>query len=152
MLAKPFLSHIIYGFIQLASSMHFTNSQGFFITLNLFSYSPDFRNIAMLSLRKMVDMLMEDIASSFNSTSSSEVPLARLLPRVAQIGSPMLEDPTNNKFIHAIQSSPEVELFYTLLYSNMPPGFWSISHEMLKKKPKKEKKGTTLFKALWHSD
>lgn len=85
--------------------------------------SPDFRNIAMLSLRKMVDMLMEDIASSFNSTSSSEVPLARLLPRVAQIGSPMLEDPTNNKFIHAIQSSPEVELFYTLLYSNMPPGF-----------------------------
>lgn len=85
--------------------------------------SPDFRNIAMLSLRNMVDMLMEDIASSFNSTSSSQVPLARLLPRVAQIGSPMLEDPTNNKFIHAIQSTPEVELFYTFLYSNMPPGF-----------------------------
>ncbi|KAJ0962757.1 hypothetical protein J5N97_027879 [Dioscorea zingiberensis] len=85
--------------------------------------SPDFRNIAELSLRKMVDMLLEEIASSFSSTSSSDVPLARLLPRVAQLSSPMLVDPTNNKFIHTIQSMPEVEIFYTLLYSNMPPVF-----------------------------
>lgn len=87
--------------------------------------SPDFKDIVEISLRRVVVALVEDMYMHLgggigSSSSSSGVPLARLLPRVTQMGSPLLEDPSNNRYIHIIQNLPEVQLFFTLLYSNMP--------------------------------
>lgn len=89
--------------------------------------SPDFKNIVEISLRRVVDSLVEDVYMHFGggvgSSSSSGVPLAKLLPRVTQLGSPLLEDPGSNKYVHIIRNLPEVELFFALLYSNLPSEF-----------------------------
>lgn len=85
--------------------------------------SPEFRNITELSLNKLVKVLVEEIDMQLKGSSSSSraIPLVTLLPRVTQLAPQLLEEPSSNKFIQIIQSLPEVELFYTLLYSNMPP-------------------------------
>ena len=89
--------------------------------------SPDFKNIVEVSLRRVVDALIEDISAHFGQgtgpSSAAGVPLAKLLPRVTQLGPPLLEEPGINKYVDIIRSSPEVQLFYALLYSNMPPEF-----------------------------
>ncbi|XP_058091579.1 peroxisome biogenesis protein 3-2-like isoform X2 [Magnolia sinica] len=82
--------------------------------------SDDFRNVAKISLKKVVDGLMEEVEMQSKSGPSLGVPLAKLLPRVAQLGTRLLEEPSQNSFIQIIRSLPEVELFYTLLYANMP--------------------------------
>ena len=51
---------------------------------------------------------------------SSMMVLAKLLPRVAQMGPLLLEEPSKNRFIQIIHKEPEVEFFFTLLYANMP--------------------------------
>ncbi|XP_077221142.1 peroxisome biogenesis protein 3-2-like [Tasmannia lanceolata] len=82
--------------------------------------SADFGNIMKISLKNVVDALMEDIGlQEGGGEPSLGVPLAKLLPRVVQLGSSLLEEPSRNKFIQIIRSLPEVELFYTLLYANM---------------------------------
>ncbi|KAJ6839690.1 peroxisome biogenesis protein 3-1-like [Iris pallida] len=86
--------------------------------------SPDFKQIVEMSLKSVVDVLVEDISIQFGGgaipSSSSGVPLAKLLPSVAKMGLRLLEEPASNKFIHIIRSLPEVQLFYALLYANMP--------------------------------
>lgn len=87
-----------------------------------FFCSDDFRSIVDISLRKVVDGLVEEVEqSSGGSSPSSGVPLAKLLPRVAQLGPELLEEPSQNRYLQIIRSTPEVELFFTLLYANMPP-------------------------------
>ncbi|XP_020580488.1 peroxisome biogenesis protein 3-1-like isoform X2 [Phalaenopsis equestris] len=85
--------------------------------------SPEFRSLTELSLNQLVNVLVEEIEVQLKlgGSPSGTIPLATLLPRVAQIAPQLLEGPSGNKFIQIIQSLPEVELFYTLLYSNMPP-------------------------------
>ncbi|KAK8949473.1 Peroxisome biogenesis protein 3-2 [Platanthera zijinensis] len=85
--------------------------------------SPEFRNIVELSLNKLVDVLVEEIDTQFkrSSSSSGAIPLVTLLPRVAQQALPLLEEPSINRFIQIIKSLPEVEVFYTILYSDIPP-------------------------------
>jgi len=74
------------------------------------------------SLRKIADMVIEDLTAQAGIPSApSGLPLATLLPRVAHLSSPLLEEPNKNKYIQIIRSMPEVELFYTFLYANMPP-------------------------------
>ncbi|XP_072993175.1 peroxisome biogenesis protein 3-1-like [Typha latifolia] len=85
--------------------------------------SPDFGNVVEISLKKVVDFLVETMSAQFGRSGSSPpsgIPLAKLLPQVAQLSLALLEEPSSNKFIQTIQSLPEVELFYTLLYANMP--------------------------------
>ncbi|XP_020580489.1 peroxisome biogenesis protein 3-1-like isoform X3 [Phalaenopsis equestris] len=84
---------------------------------------PEFRSLTELSLNQLVNVLVEEIEVQLKlgGSPSGTIPLATLLPRVAQIAPQLLEGPSGNKFIQIIQSLPEVELFYTLLYSNMPP-------------------------------
>ncbi|WOL12860.1 peroxisome biogenesis protein 3-1 [Canna indica] len=82
--------------------------------------SPDFGNILEISLKKVVNVLMEDIGVNVGGASSLGVPLAKLLPQITRLSLPLLEEPSSNKFVQAIRSLPEVELFYTLLYANMP--------------------------------
>ncbi|KAJ1289229.1 hypothetical protein BS78_02G148400 [Paspalum vaginatum] len=84
--------------------------------------SDDFRNIMERSLRKIADVVIEDLAVLIGTPSPpSGLPLASLLPRVAHLSLPLLEEPNKNKHIKIIQNMPEVELFYTFLYANMPP-------------------------------
>nr|ACG41301.1 lysine and histidine specific transporter [Zea mays] len=82
--------------------------------------SDDFRNIMERSLRKIAGVVVEDLGVQI-VTPGSGLPLATLLPKVDHLSSPLLEEPNKNKHIQIIRSMPEVELFYTLLYTNMPP-------------------------------
>ncbi|XP_043693922.1 peroxisome biogenesis protein 3-1-like [Telopea speciosissima] len=83
--------------------------------------SDDFSNVVTISLRTVVDALMDDFGLQLGGNSSRGIPLAKLLPRVAQMGPLLLEEPGSNRFIQIIRRLPEVEVFYTLLYANMPP-------------------------------
>nr|XP_043606574.1 peroxisome biogenesis protein 3-2 isoform X2 [Erigeron canadensis] len=82
--------------------------------------SSEFGNILDLALGKVVGGLMEDMNLQFGDGSlSAGLPLAKLLPRVAQVSPQLLEEPSRNKFTQIIQNIPEVEVFFTLLYTNM---------------------------------
>ncbi|XP_034712126.1 LOW QUALITY PROTEIN: peroxisome biogenesis protein 3-2-like [Vitis riparia] len=83
--------------------------------------SAEFINVIDVSLRTVVDAVVEDMMGSAGGGSpSSGMVLAKLLPRVAQMGPLLLEEPSKNRFIQIIQKAPEVEFFFTLLYANMP--------------------------------
>ncbi|PKU82674.1 peroxisome biogenesis protein 3-1 isoform X1 [Dendrobium catenatum] len=86
--------------------------------------STEFRNITELSLNKLVNVLVEEIDMQLkggSSSASEAIPLVTLLPRVTQLAPQLLDEPSSNKFIQIIQSLPEVQFFYTLVYSNTPP-------------------------------
>ncbi|KAG6514477.1 hypothetical protein ZIOFF_024837 [Zingiber officinale] len=80
----------------------------------------DFGKIVDISLKKVVEVLVNDISVQVPGTSSVGVPLAKLLPQITRLSLPLLDEPRRNKFVQVIQNLPEVELFYTLLYANMP--------------------------------
>ncbi|CAL9043180.1 unnamed protein product [Musa banksii] len=82
--------------------------------------SPDFGNVLEISLKKVVNILIEDIGIHVGGTSSIGIPLVKLLPQITRLSLPLLDEPSSNKFVQAIRSLSEVELFYTLLYANMP--------------------------------
>jgi peroxin-3 len=87
-----------------------------------FVCSDDFRSIMDMSLRKVAHVVIEDLGAQVGAAiPPSGLPLAKLLARVAQLSSTLLEEPSKNKHIKTIRSMPEVELFYTFLYANMPP-------------------------------
>ncbi|KAI3975641.1 hypothetical protein MKX01_037898 [Papaver californicum] len=86
--------------------------------------SEDFGSVVDISLRSVVDALMEEMglhsSSGDSSSLPSGVPLAKLLPRVSQMGLLLLEETVRNKFIQVVRNLPAVQLFYTHLYANMP--------------------------------
>lgn len=74
-----------------------------------------------MALKAVVDVVVKDMEMQFGGDNlTSGLPLARLLPRVTQMGPILVEEPSKNQFIQVIRHVPEVELFFTLLYSNMP--------------------------------
>ncbi|XP_022725607.1 peroxisome biogenesis protein 3-2-like isoform X1 [Durio zibethinus] len=82
--------------------------------------SAEFGSVVEISLNAVVNALVEE--KGFQSGGGSltlGMPLARLLPRIAQICPSLVEEPSKNKFIQIIQSVPEVGLFFTLLYANL---------------------------------
>ncbi|CAI0541594.1 unnamed protein product [Linum tenue] len=84
--------------------------------------SPEFGRVVEVSLKELVDALVEDLKTqTTEGTLTSGLPLVKLLPRVAQMSSSLLKEPSENRYIQIIQKSPEVELFFTLLYANTPP-------------------------------
>lgn len=89
---------------------------------SFYGFSAEFGNIFERSLEVGVDGLMEEMEASLagGSSRTSGIPLARLVPRVAQMGLLLLEDPIKSRFIQMIRGIPEVEIFFTLLYANMP--------------------------------
>ncbi|ERN00057.1 hypothetical protein AMTR_s00105p00087820 [Amborella trichopoda] len=82
--------------------------------------SDDFSRVAEIALKNVTDGVMEEVRPHFDGGSSNGIPLAKILARVAQLSSDLLEEPSRNRYIHIIRSLPEVELFYRLLYANMP--------------------------------
>ncbi|PPS19450.1 hypothetical protein GOBAR_AA01129 [Gossypium barbadense] len=82
--------------------------------------SAEFSNVVELSLKAVAKALVEEKGfQSGGGNLTNGMPLARLLPRIAQICPTLVEEPSKNQFIQIIQSVPEVGLFFTLLYSNM---------------------------------
>ncbi|XP_058732448.1 peroxisome biogenesis protein 3-2-like [Vicia villosa] len=75
--------------------------------------SAEFGSVIDISLKAVVDTLAEQMGTT-------SVPLARALPQVAQMCPLLLEEPSKNQFIQIINKIPEVELFLTFLYANMP--------------------------------
>lgn len=84
--------------------------------------SAEFRNVIDVSLRTVVVAAVEEMMGVplGGGSQSPGVALAKLLPRVAQMGPLLLEEPSKNRFIQIIQQAPEVEIFFTLLYANIP--------------------------------
>lgn len=76
--------------------------------------SAEFGNILEVSLKVVVEAMAEEI------DIQSAIPLAKLLPRIAQMGQILLEEPNRQRYIQIIRSIPDVELFFTVLYSSMP--------------------------------
>lgn len=82
--------------------------------------SAEFSNVVELSLKAVAKALVEEKGFQYGGGNlTNGMPLARLLPRIAQICPTLVEEPSKNQFIQIIQSVPEVGLFFTLLYSNM---------------------------------
>lgn len=81
--------------------------------------SAEFGNVVDISVKTGVDVLMEDIKEqSGESSLTSGIPLAKVLPRIAQMGELLLKEPNRNRYIQVVHDIPEVELFFTLLYSS----------------------------------
>ncbi|CAK9185598.1 unnamed protein product [Ilex paraguariensis] len=87
-----------------------------------FEVCAEFGNIVDMTLKTVVDALVEDIEVQSEGSLSSGMPLAKLLPRIAQMAPLLLEEPSRNRFIQIIRNIQEVELFFTLLYANAPIG------------------------------
>ncbi|KAG8388012.1 hypothetical protein BUALT_Bualt02G0081000 [Buddleja alternifolia] len=80
--------------------------------------SAEFGNIVDISLRSVVNGVLEDISLQCGENNlMSGMPLAKLLPRIAQTGQLLLKETNRSRYIHIMRSIPEVELFFTLLYS-----------------------------------
>ncbi|RXH96612.1 hypothetical protein DVH24_009116 [Malus domestica] len=80
--------------------------------------SAEFRSVADTALRAVVDTVIEDMnAQPGGGSLKSGIQLAKVLARVAQTGPSVLEE--SSKFIQIILNVPQVELFFTLIYSNM---------------------------------
>nr|ACU17567.1 unknown [Glycine max] len=83
--------------------------------------SAEFGSIVEIFLKAVVDTLVELMGTKFSGGSvAGGLPLARVLPQVAQMCPLLLEEPRKNQFIQIIKNIQEVELFFTLLYANMP--------------------------------
>ncbi|KAM3380413.1 peroxisome biogeneis protein 3-2 [Capsicum galapagoense] len=83
--------------------------------------SSEFENILDMSLKTVVDVMMEDIRVLCGETNLKVgIPLAKLLPRLAHMSRILLEEPTRDRYIQIVQDMPEVEMFFTLLYASTP--------------------------------
>ncbi|KAK7398820.1 hypothetical protein VNO78_09993 [Psophocarpus tetragonolobus] len=83
--------------------------------------SAEFGSIVEISLKAVVDTLVDVMGAKFSGGSITVgLPLARVLPQVAQMCPLLLEEPSKNQFIQTIKNIQEVELFFTLLYANIP--------------------------------
>ncbi|CAL0313786.1 unnamed protein product [Lupinus luteus] len=98
-----------------------TESEQLMVEAQAVLSSAEFGSIVELSLKAVVDTLVELMVARFTGGSfTTGMPLARVLPQVAQVCPLLPEEPSKNQFIKIIRSIPEVELFFTLLYANMP--------------------------------
>ncbi|XP_051119241.1 peroxisome biogenesis protein 3-2-like isoform X2 [Andrographis paniculata] len=80
--------------------------------------SGEFANVVDISLRRLVHEVSNDMVIECGENNlKSGMALARLIPRIARRGQLLLAEPNRSRYIHIIRSIPEVELFFTLLYS-----------------------------------
>ncbi|GAB2231124.1 hypothetical protein Droror1_Dr00027412 [Drosera rotundifolia] len=88
----------------------------------LAGFSAEFRIVVDVSLKAVVDALVKDMADQAGGGNAlSGIPLVKLLPRITQMGTVLLSEPTENRFIQIVTNVQDVELFFTLLYANSPP-------------------------------
>ncbi|KAL6175656.1 hypothetical protein ACLB2K_052295 [Fragaria x ananassa] len=78
--------------------------------------SGEFGNIAEMALRAVVDTVVVDMGAQSGGDLSSGTPLAKVLARVAQMGPTLLGE--SSKFRQIILNVPEVELFFTHIFTD----------------------------------
>lgn len=83
--------------------------------------SAEFADIVDISLRAVVDVVLEDLSIHCGENNlMSGMPLARLVPRIAHIAQQLLTESNRSRYLQMIRTIPEVELFFTVLYSSTP--------------------------------
>ncbi|XP_047943933.1 peroxisome biogenesis protein 3-1-like [Salvia hispanica] len=83
--------------------------------------SAEFANVVDISLRAVVNAVLEDLNSHCGKNNlMSGMPLARLVPRIALMAQQLLTESNRGRYIQMIRNIPEVEQFFTLLYSSTP--------------------------------
>ncbi|GFP86220.1 peroxisome biogenesis protein 3-2 [Phtheirospermum japonicum] len=100
---------------------HITKFESLMVETRAVLSSAEFANIVDVSLRAVVNAVLEDVIihSGENNIIMSGMPLARLLPRIAHISQLLLTEPNRSRYIQIIRSIPEIERFFTVLYSTV---------------------------------
>ncbi|XP_044477168.1 peroxisome biogenesis protein 3-1-like [Mangifera indica] len=81
--------------------------------------SAEYSSVVDISFKAAVNALVDEMTIQSGGSLMTGMPLAKLIPRVIQMRSSLLDEPSKNRFIQVIRSIPEVQLFFTLLYANM---------------------------------
>lgn len=70
-------------------------------------------------MKVIVEALVKEIEDQQETSAlTSGMPLAKLVPRIAHMSILMVKQPPNREhYIQIISKNPEVEQFFTLLYS-----------------------------------
>ncbi|CAN8269127.1 unnamed protein product [Cochlearia groenlandica] len=80
--------------------------------------SNDFTNVAEISLKSCTVALGEEMEKQTGLATGMQ--LAKLLPQIEKTVPEISAEPDKNQFLQLIRDLPEVKLFFTLLYANMP--------------------------------
>lgn len=79
--------------------------------------SNEFREVLMLSLNAVLEGVMEEFDEIYQGRGITSIPLAKLLPPVSTLGSLLLEQPSENRFIQMIASTQHLQSFCATVYS-----------------------------------
>lgn len=79
--------------------------------------SDEFRDILTLSYGLVLDGVMEEFTALYEGRPIPSVPLAKLLPPVASMGTSLLEQPNENRFVQMIATQKELQSFCATVYS-----------------------------------
>ncbi|EOA38868.1 hypothetical protein CARUB_v10011233mg [Capsella rubella] len=83
--------------------------------------STEFTNIVEISLKCFTDALIEEMEmQTVAGGLATGKPLAKVLPHIEKTMHVITVEPSKNQFLQLIRDLPEVKLFFTLLYANMP--------------------------------
>ncbi|CAH8352557.1 unnamed protein product [Eruca vesicaria subsp. sativa] len=80
--------------------------------------STEFTNVAEISLKSCTVALVEDMERETSLATGMQ--LAKLIPQIEKTVPEISAVPDKNRFLQLIRDLPQVQLFFTLLYSNMP--------------------------------
>ncbi|XP_024006039.1 peroxisome biogenesis protein 3-2 [Eutrema salsugineum] len=84
--------------------------------------STEFTDIVEISLKCFTDALVEEMETQTLSGAglATGMPLAKVLPQIEKTIHVITAEPSKNRFLQLIRDLSEVQLFFTLLYANMP--------------------------------
>lgn len=108
---------------EITDTFHPSNFEQLMLETRAVISSAEFGNIVETSLKAGVDEMVKNISAQCGEANlMAGMALAKLLPRLAHLSQQLLdeEEPNNNRYIQVIQNLPDVELFFTLLYSTTP--------------------------------
>ncbi|KAJ0249165.1 Peroxisome biogenesis protein 3-1 [Hirschfeldia incana] len=80
--------------------------------------STEFTNVAEISLKSCTVVLVEEMEKQTGLAAGMQ--LAKLIPQIEKTVPEISAVPDENRFLQLIRDLPEVQHFFTLLYSNMP--------------------------------
>ncbi|KAJ4874223.1 Peroxisome biogenesis protein 3-1 [Raphanus sativus] len=80
--------------------------------------STEFTNVAEIALKSCTVAFAEEMETQPGMATG--IQLAKLLPQIEKTVPEISAGPDKNRFLQRIRDLPEVQLFFALLYSNMP--------------------------------
>ncbi|XP_044466205.1 peroxisome biogenesis protein 3-2-like [Mangifera indica] len=81
--------------------------------------SAEYGSVVDVSFKAAVNVLVDEMSVQSGGGLMTGMPLAKLVPRVIQMGPSLLDEPSKNRICQIIRSIPEVQLFFTLVYANI---------------------------------